>query len=289
MKIAIAADSNSGITQREAEELGIHVLPMPFMINGTVYYEGINLTSEEFYRKMEEGADITTSQPSPKDVTEVWDRLLEEHDEVVYIPMSSGLSGSCQTALMLAEDYDGRVHVVNNQRISVTQRQSALDARDLAAKGYTGAGIREILERVKFESTIYITVDTLKYLKKGGRITPAAAALGTMLKIKPVLTIQGEKLDAFSKARTMKQAKTTMLSALAHDLEERLSDKSAEHTYLQIAHTCSQEAAKELEETVRELYPGASVYGASLSLSIGCHIGPGALAVACTRKLKELE
>jgi len=289
MKIAIAADSNSGITQREAEELGIHVLPMPFMINGTVYYEGINLTSEEFYRKMEEGADITTSQPSPKDVTEVWDRLLEEHDEVVYIPMSSGLSGSCQTALMLAEDYDGRVHVVNNQRISVTQRQSALDARDLAAKGYTGAGIREILERVKFESTIYITVDTLKYLKKGGRITPAAAALGTLLKIKPVLTIQGEKLDAFSKARTMKQAKTTMLSALAHDLEERLSDKSAEHTYLQIAHTCSQEAAKELEETVRELYPGASVYGASLSLSIGCHIGPGALAVACTRKLKELE
>lgn len=289
MKIAIAADSNSGITQREAEELGIHVLPMPFMINGTVYYEGINLTSEEFYRKMEEGADITTSQPSPKDVTEVWDRLLEEHDEVVYIPMSSGLSGSCQTALMLAEDYDGRVHVVNNQRISVTQRQSALDARDLAAKGYTGAGIREILERVKFESTIYITVDTLKYLKKGGRITPAAAALGTLLKIKPVLTIQGEKLDAFSKARTMKQAKTTMLSALAHDLEERLSDKSAEHTYLQVAHTCSQEAAKELEETVRELYPGASVYGASLSLSIGCHIGPGALAVACTRKLKELE
>lgn len=289
MKIAIAADSNSGITQREAEELGIHVLPMPFMINGTVYYEGINLTSEEFYRKMEEGADITTSQPSPKDVTEVWDRLLEGHDEVVYIPMSSGLSGSCQTALMLAEDYDGRVHVVNNQRISVTQRQSALDARDLAAKGYTGAGIREILERVKFESTIYITVDTLKYLKKGGRITPAAAALGTLLKIKPVLTIQGEKLDAFSKARTMKQAKTTMLSALAHDLEERLGDKSAEHTYLQIAHTCSQEAAKELEETVRELYPGASVYGASLSLSIGCHIGPGALAVACTRKLKELE
>lgn len=289
MKIAIAVDSNSGITQREAEELGLHVLPMPFMIDGTVYYEGIDLTSEEFYRKMEEGADITTSQPSPKDVTEVWDRLLEEHDEVVYIPMSSGLSGSCQTALMLAEDYDGRVHVVNNQRISVTQRQSAIDARDLAAKGYAGAGIREILERVKFESTIYITVDTLKYLKKGGRITPAAAALGTLLKIKPVLTIQGEKLDAFSKARTIKQAKTTMLSALAHDLEERLGDKSAEHTYLQIAHTCSQEAAKELEETVRELYPGASVYGASLSLSIGCHIGPGALAVACTRKLKELE
>ncbi|MCC8026461.1 MAG: DegV family protein [Clostridium sp.] len=289
MKIAIVADSNSGVTQSEAEELGIHVLPMPFMIDGAVYYEGIDLSPEEFYRKMEEGADITTSQPSVGDVTEAWDRLLEAYDQVVYIPMSSGLSGSCQTALMLADDYDGRVHVVNNQRISVTQRQSALDARDLAAKGYEGSEIREILERAKFESTIYITVDTLKYLKKGGRITPAAAALGTLLKIKPVLTIQGEKLDAFSKARTMKQAKTTMLTALAHDLEERLGDREARHTYLQIAHTCSREAAMELAETVQALYPHAPVYGAPLSLSIGCHIGPGALAVACTRKLKELE
>lgn len=289
MKIAIVADSNSGVTQREAGELGIYVMPMPFMIDGTVYYEGIDLAPEEFYNKMEAGADITTSQPSPKDVTERWDRLLADHDELVYIPMSSGLSGSCQTALMLAEDYDGRVHVVNNQRISVTQRQSALDARDLAEKGYKGYEIREILERVKFESSIYITVDTLKYLKKGGRITPAAAALGTLLKIKPVLTIQGEKLDAFSKARTMKQAKTTMLTALAHDLEERLGDREAKHSYLQIAHTCNEAAAGELAETVQELYPGTPVFAAPLSLSIGCHIGPGALAVACTRKLKELE
>lgn len=289
MKIAIVADSNSGVTQSEAGELGIYVLPMPFMIDGTVYYEGIDLTPEAFYRRMEEGADITTSQPSPQDVMELWDRLLEDYDEVVHIPMSSGLSGSCQTASMLAEDYKGRVHVINNQRISVTQRQSALDARDLAAKGYTGAEIQEILERVKFESTIYITVDTLKYLKRGGRITPAAAALGTLLKIKPVLTIQGEKLDAFSKARTMKQARATMLTALARDLEERLRDKEAEHTYLQIAHTCNEAAAGELAETVQELYPHAPVYGAPLSLSIGCHIGPGALAVACTRKLKELE
>ena len=289
MKIAIVADSNSGVTQSEAKELGIYVLPMPFMIDGNVYYEGIDLSHEDFYKRMEEGADITTSQPSPRDVLEQWDCLLKDHDQVVYIPMSSGLSGSCQTAMMLAEDYDGKVQVVNNQRISVTQRQSALDARDLAARGYDAKSIKDLLEATKFESIIYITVDTLKYLKKGGRITPAAAALGTLLKIKPVLTIEGEKLDAFSKARTMKQAKTTMLTALAHDLEERLGDKNAEHTYLQIAHTCNEEAALELKETVQELYPGAPVFAAPLSLSIGCHIGPGALAVACTRKLKELE
>lgn len=289
MKIAIAADSNSGITQREAKELGIHVLPMPFMINEEMFYEDIDLSHEEFYRRMEEGADITTSQPSPKDIMELWDRLLKTYDEVVYIPMSSGLSGSCQTAIVLSQEYDGRVQVVNNQRISVTQRQSALDARDLAARGWNGAQIKARLEESRFESSIYITVDTLKYLKKGGRITPAAAALGTLLKIKPVLTIQGEKLDAFAKARTMKQARTIMLTALAHDLEERLEDGTARHTYLQIAHTCSGQAAAELKETVEELYPGAPVFTAPLSLSIGCHIGPGALAVACTRKLKELE
>ena len=289
MSIAIVADSNSGVTQNEARELGIHVLPMPFMINGEVYYEGIDLTHQEFYKRMEEGADITTSQPSPKDVLELWDNLLKEYDEIVYIPMSSGLSGSCQTAMMLADEYDGRVQVVNNQRISVTQRQSALDARDLAAKGYRAGEIKNILEETKFNSIIYITVDTLKYLRKGGRITPAAAALGTLLKIKPVLTIEGEKLDAFSKARTMKQARTTMLTALAHDLEERLGDKNAFHTYLQIAHTCNEEAAEELKETVSELYPSAPVFVAPLSLSIGCHIGPGALAVACTGMLKELD
>ena len=203
MKIAVVTDSNSGITQKEAEKLGIIVLPMPFMINEQVFFEDIDLSQEAFYKRMAEGADITTSQPAPKDVLELWDKLLREYDEIVHIPMSSGLSGSCQTAMMLAEDYGGRVQVVNNQRISVTQRQSALDARDLAAKGYDGAAIKEILERTKFDSTIYITVDTLKYLKKGGRVTPAAAALGTLLRIKPVLTIQGEKLDAFSKARTL--------------------------------------------------------------------------------------
>lgn len=291
MKIAVVTDSNSGITQKQAEEMGITVLPMPFMIDGETYFEDITLTQEEFYDRLKGDADISTSQPSPADVTGLWDRLLKEYDQVVHIPMSSGLSSSCETAMALSMDeaYEGKVFVVDNQRVSVTQYQSVKDALMLAAQGADGARIKERLEETKGDSVIFITVDTLKYLKKGGRITPAAAALGTLLKIKPVLIILGEKLDAFAKARTMKQARTTMLTALAHDLEERLGDKNAFHTYLQIAHTCNEEAAEELKETVRELYPSAPVFVAPLSLSIGCHIGPGALAVACTGMLKELD
>ena len=289
MKIAAATDSNSGITQDQAKQLGVHVLPMPFIIDGQMYYEGVDLTHEEFFRRMEEGADITTSQPSPGEVTDFWDKLLEEYDAVVYIPMSSGLSGSCQTAMLLAEDYEGKVYVVNNQRISVTQMQSVLDARDLIKKGYAAAQIRNILEETKFDSSIYVTVTTLKYLKKGGRITPAAAMLGTLLQIKPVLTIQGEKLDAFSKARTLKQGKTIMMTALKKDLETRFHDPEARHTWLEIAYTCSDEMAQEFKETVAEIYPDANICIATLSLSIACHIGPGCLAVACSGHLKELE
>ena len=289
MKIAAATDSNSGITQDQAKQLGVHVLPMPFIIDGQMYYEGVDLTHEEFFRRMEEGADIITSQPSPGEVTDFWDKLLEEYDAVVYIPMSSGLSGSCQTAMLLAEDYEGKVYVVNNQRISVTQMQSVLDARDLIKKGYAAAQIRNILEETKFDSSIYVTVTTLKYLKKGGRITPAAAMLGTLLQIKPVLTIQGEKLDAFSKARTLKQGKTIMMTALKKDLETRFHDPEARHTWLEIAYTCSDEMAQEFKETVAEIYPDANICIAPLSLSIACHNGPGCLAVACSGHLKELE
>lgn len=289
MKIAAATDSNSGITQDQAKQLGVHVLPMPFIIDGQMYYEGVDLTHEEFFRRMEEGADITTSQPSPGEVTDFWDKLLEEYDAVVYIPMSSGLSGSCQTAMLLAEDYEGKIYVVNNQRISVTQMQSVLDARDLIKKGYAAAQIRNILEETKFDSSIYVTVTTLKYLKKGGRITLAAAMLGTLLQIKPVLTIQGEKLDAFSKARTLKQGKTIMMTALKKDLETRFHDPEARHTWLEIAYTCSDEMAQEFKETVAEIYPDANICIAPLSLSIACHIGPGCLAVACSGHLKELE
>ena len=220
-KIAIMTDSNSGITQEKGKELGICVLPMPFFINEKLYFEDITLTQEEFYKYLEADADISTSQPSPGDVMERWDQLLEEYDEVVHIPMSSGLSGSCETAMTLAQDYDGKVQVVNNQRISVTQEQAVYDAMLLRDAGKDASQIKEILEAEKFESTIYITVDTLKYLKKGGRITPAAAALGTVLNLKPVLQIQGEKLDAFAKVRGWKAAKRTMLKASEADLKER--------------------------------------------------------------------
>ena len=198
-KIAYVTDSNSGITQKEAKELGIAVLPMPFFINGEIYYEDISLTQQEFYKRLEEDADISTSQPSPADIQELWDKLLEEADEIVHIPMSSGLSGSCATAQMLAEEYEGKVQVVNNQRISVTMRQSVMDALTLGKAGKSAAEIKEILEAQKFDSSIYISLETLKYLKKGGRITPTAAALGTILNLKPVLQIQGEKLDAYAK------------------------------------------------------------------------------------------
>ncbi|MBT9786547.1 DegV family EDD domain-containing protein [[Clostridium] symbiosum] len=286
MKIAVVTDSNSGITQAQGKELGITVLPMPFMIDGNEFFEDISLTQQEFYGKMEEDMDISTSQPSPESIVELWEALLEEYDGIVHIPMSSGLSGSCQTALMLAEEFDGRVQVVNNHRISVTQRQSALDALEMAGKGMDAVQIKEVLERTGSESTIYITVDTLKYLKKGGRITPAAAALGTLLRLKPVLTIQGEKLDAFAKARTMKQAKSMMISAIQHDLETRWDDKEGKKTHLEIAHTNCEEAALQLKEDLLELFPDTDIHIDPLSLSVACHIGPGALAIAAVKKLE---
>lgn len=287
MKVAIITDSNSGITQEEGKKLGIRVLPMPFMIDGKEYFEDITLTQQEFYKKLNDGSDISTSQPSPEAIMGLWDEVLKEYDQIVHIPMSSGLSGSCQTALMLAEDYDGKVEVVNNQRISVTQRQSAQDAKELAERGWSAAQIREKLEEVKFDSSIYITLDTLKYLKKGGRITPAAAALGTLLRLKPVLTIQGEKLDAFAKARTMKQAKSMMIAAISKDMEERFGDKSGKTIHLEVAHTDNQEAAEEFAAELRELFPETGeIIIAPLSLSVSCHIGPGSLAVACCKVLE---
>lgn len=285
MKAAVVTDSNSGITQAEGKSLGIYVIPMPFTIDGQDYLEGIDLTQQEFFDRMAQGADITTSQPSPEDVMRLWDELLKEYDELVYIPMSSGLSGSCQTAQMLSREYKGRVLVVNNHRISVTQRQSALDALQLTKKGWSAKQIKEELERVKADSVIYVTVETLKYLKKGGRITPAAAALGTLLKLKPVLVILGEKLDAFAKARTSKQAKAIMISAIERDLETRLDDAECKNTHLEIAHAQNEEAAKLLKQELSERFPHADIYVAPLSLSIACHIGPGCLAIAAARKL----
>ncbi|MBR1852238.1 MAG: DegV family protein [Lachnospiraceae bacterium] len=284
--IAIVTDSNSGITQTAATELGIHVIPMPFTIDGKDYLEDINLTQEQFYEKLSGGADISTSQPSPDTVLKLWNELLTEYDEIVHIPMSSGLSGSCQSALMLAQDFDGRVQVVNNQRISVTQRQSALDAKLLAANGKSAAEIKDILETEKFNSSIYIMLDTLSYLKKGGRITPAAAAIGTLLKIKPVLQIQGEKLDAFAKARTTSQGKGIMLNAMKNDINNRFGGVENKKVHLQIAYTYDLEAATAWKQEVEEAFPGYEVHMDPLSLSVSCHIGPGALAVACSQVIE---
>lgn len=283
-------DSNSGITQKEAAGLGISVLPMPFMINDTTYFEDINLTQDRFYEFLENDAVVSTSQPSPDSLIHMFHKLLAEYDEVVHIPMSSGLSGSCQTACMLAQEpeFDGKVFVVNNQRISVTQTQSVLDAVELAKKGYDGAQIKKILEEDKFNSSIYIMLDTLFYLKKGGRITPAAAALGTLLKLKPVLQIQGEKLDAFAKARTKSAGKSMMLQAIKNDIENRFGgfDESAkERVTLHIAYTKDAEEAEFWKQEVMEAFPGFRLKMAPLSLSVACHIGPGALALACTRNL----
>lgn len=283
-------DSNSGITQKEAAGLGISVLPMPFMINDTTYFEDINLTQDRFYEFLENDAVVSTSQPSPDSLIHIFHKLLAEYDEVVHIPMSSGLSGSCQTACMLAQEpeFAGKVFVVNNQRISVTQTQSVLDATELAKKGYEGAQIKKILEEDKFNSSIYIMLDTLFYLKKGGRITPAAAALGTLLKLKPVLQIQGEKLDAFAKARTKSAGKSMMLQAIKNDIENRFGgfDESAkERVTLHIAYTKDAEEAELWKQEVMEAFPGFRLKMAPLSLSVACHIGPGALALACTRNL----
>lgn len=282
-KIAVVTDSNSGITQAHAETLGVYVLPMPFIINEKTYFEDISLTQAEFYEKLAEDVDISTSQPAAGDVLDLWDRLLETHDTVVHIPMSSGLSGSCGAALGLALDYDDKVQVVNNQRISVTQKQSVFDAIKLREQGKSAAEIKEILEETGLESSIYIMMDTLKYLKKGGRITPAAAAVATVLRIKPVLQIQGEKLDAFAKARSVKLARETMIEALKKDIETRFG--GAENVHIHIAHTQNAELAEEFKAQVLEAFPDREIIVDPLSLSVSCHIGPGALAVACSIKM----
>lgn len=284
-KVAIVTDSNSGITQAQGRELGIFVLPMPFMINEETFFEDISLTQEAFYEKLEAGANVITSQPSPEAVLNLWKEILAEYDEIVHIPMSSGLSGSCQSAMMLAEDFDGKVQVVNNQRISVTQRQAALDAKQLSNKGKNAVEVKEFLENDKFNSSIYIMLDTLYYLKKGGRITPAAAAIGTILKLKPVLTIQGDKLDAFAKARTASQGKAMMINAIRSDMENRFGGANKENIWLQIAYTKDIEAAEQFKEELLKEFPGFDIHMDPLSLSVSCHIGPGALAVACCKKV----
>ena len=286
--VAIMTDSNSGITQAEAKELGVFVQPMPFYINEKLYYEDISLTQPQFYEALEdEDAVISTSMPALGDIEDSWDELLEQYDKIVFIPMSSGLSGTCMATMALAEDmYEGRVFVVNNQRISVTLRQSVIDAKAMADKGWEADKIKEYLEETKFDSSIYITVDTLKYLKKGGRITPAAAAVGSILKIKPVLQIQGEKLDAYAKAKGYKRAKEIMLAAIERDIKERFCmDDRRGDLWIAVAYSGNEEEGMKWKEEVQAVYPKKEIVMNPLSLSVACHIGPGALAITCTKKL----
>lgn len=287
LKIAVVTDSNAGITQKEAEELkDVFVVPMPFTIDGEEYFEDINLTQDEFYKKLTDNADISTSQPSIGSVTELWEDLLTKYDQIVHIPMSSSLSMTCETAKNFAQNYDGKIQVVDNQRISVTQKQSVLDALNLAKEGKNAQEIKEYLEKTKRDSSIYIMVNTLKYLKKGGRVTPAAAAIGTLLKIKPVLQIQGGKLDQFAKVLNEKVAKLKMINAIKKDLKDRFSQYVENNEMLLfVAYTNCKDKAVIFADEIRKEIPNVPlVYVDPLSLSVACHIGDGAIAVACARK-----
>ncbi|MBQ1598506.1 MAG: DegV family protein [Lachnospiraceae bacterium] len=291
MSVAILTDTNSGFTVEDAEEKGIYVIPTPFYIDDKLYYEGVDLDHDKFFELQAADHEIHTSMPLVGDVMDKWHELLDEYDEIVYIPLSSGLSSSCETAIMLAEDddFDGRVFVVNNQRISATMKLSAMEAKALADEGKSAAEIKEYLEEHKSESAIYIMVDTLKYLKRGGRITPAAAAVGSLLHIKPVLQIQGEKLDKFAMARTTKQGKQIMLDAIKKDAEERFEDPDGSGLVMSIAHTDNQEEAEKLREELLSLYPNHQVVIDPLSMVVACHIGPGSLAVTVSKSfLKEM-
>lgn len=289
--VAIVTDSNSGISQAEGKELGIYVIPMPFLVDGKLYFEDVDMNKEQFYHFLENDADLSTSQPSPSDVMDLWDKLLKEYDEIVHIPMSSGLSASCSTAMGLARDYDGKVQVVDNQRISVTMQQSVMDAKHLVAAGKSAAQIKEILEKEALESSIYLMVDTLKYLKKGGRITPAAALLGSALNLKPILQIQGDKLDAYKKVRGVKAAKKNMLEAMKKDVEGRFSDYVTKgQLKLHVAYTTDEETAKQWKEEVQNMFPDIAITRMDpLSFSVTCHTGPGVLAIAASHALDVTE
>lgn len=280
MKIAIATDTNSGITAMEGEKLGVFVLAMPVNLEETIHYEGIDITSEQLYDAMRQHRDVSTSQPSPGQLMELWDGILAKgYDEIVYIPMSSGLSGSCQSAALFAQDYDGRVQVVDNHRISVTQKESVISALRLVEQGYDAGQIRDFLEKHAYDASINITVDSMEYLKKGGRVTPAAATLATVLNLKPVLTIQGDKLDAFAKVRGMKLAESKMIEAIHQDRAERFKDVPESRLLIETAGTLENgELAEHWRQQVQAEFPFAKVSYANLPCSIACHVGMNSIA-----------
>ena len=286
MKIAIVTDSNSAITPATAKEKGITVIPMPFLIDDEEFFEDVTITREDFYKKLHDGARVVTSQPSPEVVTQLWDNLLKDYDQIVHIPMSSGLSGACQTAHMLSEDYDGKVQVVNNQRICPTLRDSVYDALTLASQGMSALEIKEKLEAVKFESTIYIMVGTLEYLKRGGRITPAVATIGSLLKLKPVLAIHGEKLDAHATVRTLQAGKKNLVDSAISDMKKLIGDEEPTHYHISVAYSEFDTEAQIFKKELEDVFPGCEIIVEPLSLSVACHIGPESLAIALSRKIE---
>ena len=277
-KIAIVTDSNSGITQERAKELGIFVVPMPLYINDVTYFEDITLTQEEFYEMLETDPDVATSMPTPVSIVELWEQLLIQHDAIVHIPMASGLSGTCELATGLSMEYEGRVEVVDNCRISVVLEQSVMDAITLREQGKSAREIKRILEQEKYNERVYLTVDTLKYLKKGGRVTPTAAAIGTVLNIKPILTFKGDKIDAFAKARGWKSAKRAMIEAIQYDINHEFESLKGQ-LRMMVAYTDSKEEAEDWVKELSEVFPEYEIAMRPLSLSVACHIGPGCLAV----------
>lgn len=289
-KVAILTDTNSGFNVKQAKKAGIFLLPMPFYVDGVLKYEGVDFSQKDFYKALEKDSSVSTSMPVVGDVIDRWNELLKKHDELVYIPMSSGLSSSCETAKLLAEDFDGRVEVVDNHRIAPTMKLSVYEAKAMADEGKSAKSIREYLEEhgVK-DSSIYIMVDTLKYLRKGGRLTPAVAAIGTLLRIKPVLQIQGDKLDTYAKARTFKQGKDIILDAIKRDIEERFAGTDLSDIVISLAYTENDKEAKEFKKELLKLYPNRQIIIDPLALSIACHIGPGALGCTVSKSfIKEM-
>lgn len=286
--VVVMTDSNAGLTEEEGARHGVEVLPMSFLINGKIYYEGRDISHAEFFRKLSENAQVSTSQPSPGEVTERWETLLKRHDEIVYIPMSGALSKSCETATLLSQDYGGRVHVVDSRRVSVPQKMLVLDAVALVKEGKGAADVAKLLGTVARDCAIYIAVDTLKYLKSGGRITGAAAAVGTMLNIKPVLVMKGERLDAYEKARGTKAARRVIVEAVHRELDGAFRQYAERgEVCLQLAHTCMDEAVvAEWEAKIREEFSGLELYTAPLPLCTACHIGPNGLGIGITRRLR---
>lgn len=284
-KTGVVTDSHSGIMKAEAEELGIKILPMPFYINEKLYREGIDISREEFYDLLRKGADVSTSQPSPQEVLKLWDDMLKEYEEILYIPISSGLSGSCMTAKALAQDdkYKGKVFVVDNGRVATPLHRSILDAVEMIKAGYSAEQIRKILEDTKEQMSIYIGVNTMEYLKKGGRVNSATAFAANVLNIKPVMRFSVGKLDVFQKCRGLKKARKVMIEAMKKELEEHFKEAyEAGKVYLMAASSSIPEVTEEWVEQIRESFPGMDVMCDNLSLGISCHIGPDGLGIGCS-------